>query len=415
MLRFAITGSGQRHLVDQHGNLTSGDKFDEFCESLGSAIARAGHQLVVLSDLPGHADTAALKGYLTIAQGNLALPPILVTRGSALDPENSNAAKFIAQRSLANIAFKDLDTDGEYPFNRVGIVEAIDVLIVIGGQDGAKQLVEIAYALKKTLVPISSFGGVAERVWNRLEMLIDSVAGDQKDALSGFFGSISHSRSDTIVAVADQLQRKVPKRNKRPVTRILSIDGGGIRGIIPAIFCQAMENWSGKSIHELFDFVAGTSTGGILALGFASPPHGISASQLVNLYESHGNEIFGSGRGMLKTLVAGPKYDGKGLERALDGCLPRVNLSQAILEVFITAYDLERGVRGHSSVGVRGRMCNRIFQSRTWRWQHLLLQPIFLRQSSMAGDSLMAVLLQTIRPPPPTQKPSGFGQRMMFS
>jgi hypothetical protein len=107
------------------------------------------------------------------------LPPILVTRGSSLDPENSNAAKFIAQRSLANVAFKDLDTEGEYPFNRVGIVDAIDVLIVIGGQDGAKQLVEIAYALKKTLVPVSSFGGVADHAWNRLEMLIESVVGQQ--------------------------------------------------------------------------------------------------------------------------------------------------------------------------------------------------------------------------------------------
>jgi patatin-like phospholipase/acyl hydrolase len=49
--------------------------------------------------------------------------------------------------------------------------------------------------------------------------------------------------------------------------RILSIDGGGVRGIIPARFLQALEEMSQQPIHALFDLIVGTSTGGLIALG----------------------------------------------------------------------------------------------------------------------------------------------------
>ena len=49
--------------------------------------------------------------------------------------------------------------------------------------------------------------------------------------------------------------------------KVLAIDGGGIRGIIPAMVLHYIEEKTGKRIADLFDFIAGTSTGGILALG----------------------------------------------------------------------------------------------------------------------------------------------------
>ena len=51
--------------------------------------------------------------------------------------------------------------------------------------------------------------------------------------------------------------------------RVLSIDGGGIRGIIPSLVPNYLERESGKSISELFDLCVGTSSGGIIALGLA--------------------------------------------------------------------------------------------------------------------------------------------------
>ena len=51
--------------------------------------------------------------------------------------------------------------------------------------------------------------------------------------------------------------------------KILSIDGGGIRGLIPALVLAEIEKRTGRAVADCFDLIAGTSTGGILALGFA--------------------------------------------------------------------------------------------------------------------------------------------------
>jgi patatin-like phospholipase/acyl hydrolase len=58
---------------------------------------------------------------------------------------------------------------------------------------------------------------------------------------------------------------------KRKTIRILSIDGGGIRGIIPLTVLRHIEKQTGKPISDSFDVIAGTSTGGIIALGLCVP------------------------------------------------------------------------------------------------------------------------------------------------
>jgi predicted acylesterase/phospholipase RssA len=75
------------------------------------------------------------------------------------------------------------------------------------------------------------------------------------------------------------------------VIRALAIDGGGVRGIIPAAVLAALEARTGRRVHELVDVVAGTSAGAILALGLASPaPQGAAA--LRDLYLDRGGAIF---------------------------------------------------------------------------------------------------------------------------
>jgi uncharacterized protein len=80
--------------------------------------------------------------------------------------------------------------------------------------------------------------------------------------------------------------------------RILSIDGGGIRGIFPAAILAEFERQylGGDSVGDYFDLIAGTSTGGIIALGLSI---GLPASKILDLYFSHGAEIF---------LAAGPPF-----------------------------------------------------------------------------------------------------------
>lgn len=90
--------------------------------------------------------------------------------------------------------------------------------------------------------------------------------------------------------------------SKKETFNVLSIDGGGIRGIIPAMILAEIEDRIEKETGEkkriscLFDLVVGTSTGGILALGLTQEgtpekPQ-LSAAQLVEIYENHGSTIF---------------------------------------------------------------------------------------------------------------------------
>jgi patatin-like phospholipase/acyl hydrolase len=131
--------------------------------------------------------------------------------------------------------------------------------------------------------------------------------------------------------------------------RILAIDGGGIRGLIPAVVLAEIEGRSGRRTAELFDLIAGTSTGGILACGLTRPGENggpaFTAADLIGLYESEGPEIFH--RSLVKRIesVEGyvdERYDDRGLNAALQRYLDGTRLSEAVCDLFITAYEIER-------------------------------------------------------------------------
>jgi patatin-like phospholipase/acyl hydrolase len=106
--------------------------------------------------------------------------------------------------------------------------------------------------------------------------------------------------------------------------RILSIDGGGIRGIIPAMVLQAL---LGKlKAQDVFHIIAGTSTGGIIACGLAKP-NPVEPEQIVNLYVQHGSEIFKKSIWDPIHYVYGPKYNSTALESYLASVLGDVSLS----------------------------------------------------------------------------------------
>jgi patatin-like phospholipase/acyl hydrolase len=130
------------------------------------------------------------------------------------------------------------------------------------------------------------------------------------------------------------------------MTRILSIDGGGIRGIIPGMVLAKIEELTGKPVAELFDVIAGTSTGGILACGLTAPgaqgkpKH--SAADLVNIYLREGQRIFPHQLFQQVTQYFEEKYPANGLEQVLQEHLGESRLSDALTELLITAYDIER-------------------------------------------------------------------------
>ena len=129
--------------------------------------------------------------------------------------------------------------------------------------------------------------------------------------------------------------------------RILSIDGGGIRGIIPAMVLQWIEGTTGKRISEMFHMVADTSTGGLLACGLVTPARGSeprSATEMVDLYRNRGGEIFHSsfwkGFGSL-CGIADEKYDAEALEKILKKYFGEAKLSQVAKDLLVTSYNIE--------------------------------------------------------------------------
>jgi patatin-like phospholipase/acyl hydrolase len=125
---------------------------------------------------------------------------------------------------------------------------------------------------------------------------------------------------------------------------VLSIDGGGIRGLVPALILAEFERRSGRRAAELFDLIAGTSTGGILACALAKPD-ALSAERLVDLYRQEGPKIFD--RTVWQRIhsiegLADEKYDDEGLEEALGRYLGETRLRDTVTDVIIPAYDTER-------------------------------------------------------------------------
>ncbi len=141
--------------------------------------------------------------------------------------------------------------------------------------------------------------------------------------------------------------RAAPSRRDHEYVTILAIDGGGIRGLIPARIVESLERRTGMPACRLFDLVAGTSTGGIIALALTVPGQDrsrpeYSASDLVDLYRTRGPEIF---RRSIEHLVvslgglAGPKYSAGALERVLRAYFGSARLSDALTPVLVTSYD----------------------------------------------------------------------------
>lgn len=129
------------------------------------------------------------------------------------------------------------------------------------------------------------------------------------------------------------------------IVRILSIDGGGIRAIVPAMVLSHIERQTGKRICELFDVVAGTSTGGLIALALTKPngqnsliPQ-YSASDLVRFFEEHARSIYPQ-NGFMDGWLR-PKYDRKGMDKVLEELLGDFKLKQSLANVAVTGYDTD--------------------------------------------------------------------------
>ncbi|XP_057500789.1 patatin-like protein 2 [Actinidia eriantha] len=141
---------------------------------------------------------------------------------------------------------------------------------------------------------------------------------------------------------------------------VLSIDGGGIRGIIPGTILGFLESKLQKldgldaRLADYFDVIAGTSTGGLVTTMLAAPNKNnrplYAAKDINDFYFQHCPKIFPqrSGNNLINTVtsffgaVTGPKYDGKHLRTLVKELLGNTTVNQTLTDVVIPTFDIKR-------------------------------------------------------------------------
>jgi hypothetical protein len=136
--------------------------------------------------------------------------------------------------------------------------------------------------------------------------------------------------------------------------KVLAVDGGGIRGLIPALVLAEIEERTNQRMAAMVELIAGTSTGGIIACALAKPDP-MPASRIADIYVEDGPKIFD--RSLLKTVTSvggltDERYDDKGLMRSLRTHLGDTPMRAATVPLLIPTYDTQaRGLHFLRSEG----------------------------------------------------------------
>lgn len=146
--------------------------------------------------------------------------------------------------------------------------------------------------------------------------------------------------------------RNLPPSSGNMIT-ILSIDGGGVRGIIPSTILEFLEaklqelDGPDVRIADYFDIIAGTSTGGLVTAMLACPNKNnrplFTAKGITNFYLEQSRYIFPQITGCAKLVRAliGPLYSGTYLHKIIRENLGNIRLHQTLTNVMIPAYDIK--------------------------------------------------------------------------
>jgi len=136
--------------------------------------------------------------------------------------------------------------------------------------------------------------------------------------------------------------------NKKRIFTVLCIDGGGVRGVVPARVLQEIEERTGKPIAEMFDLVGGPSTGAIIAAGLTVPDPQepakpkYSALEIKNFYFQHTPKIFPEMKFKgLREISSGVMYDPKPLEDALQNSFGEAKMKDSLTHLMIPATDIK--------------------------------------------------------------------------
>ena len=172
---------------------------------------------------------------------------------------------------------------------------------------------------------------------------------------------------------------------------ILSIDGGGVRGIFVAAVLDRLERDVGARITDHFDLIVGTSTGGIIALGLGA---GLSPGEILEFYVRHMATIFPARRRhplVLPLALLRSKYRPDGLQGVLQDVFGDGLLSDSQIPLVIPSYNV-----GANSVYLF-KTPHHVRLRRDWRvpmWQVAMAAtaaPVFFPAYSLPGEHVRLV------------------------
>lgn len=276
-------------------------RLEEFANLLADACFRAGATLV------HGCHPTLVKPLLSAASdyrrktGRKA--PLSLVASAALREASGGFAGFSEQELREECEFRLTpvtgDRDRSLAVMRDSIASEADVLVAIGGKwwyeapNHAGVPAEFTLALNRG-IPTFLLGGLGGATAGYLESHPDILA-DLRNGLdqNGNRSLVTLDDVSTLVKVVLEQAARLPLGRREAAGgerfRILSLDGGGIRGAFTAAVLAQWEALSGLAIADHFDLIAGTSTGGILALGLGL---GLPAGRLVTFYRDDGPSVF---------------------------------------------------------------------------------------------------------------------------
>jgi|GEM_PF-2365887 uncharacterized protein len=133
---------------------------------------------------------------------------------------------------------------------------------------------------------------------------------------------------------------------KKPLFTVLSVDGGGIKGLIPAIILAKLASKTKQATSQIFDLMAGVSTGSLLTSILALPNQQgqpkFTATEVVNLYKNDAKLIFNNSfihQALTLDGLIGPKYDPQGIDKLTKKYYGKINMNHLLTHVLLVGYD----------------------------------------------------------------------------
>lgn len=180
------------------------------------------------------------------------------------------------------------------------------------------------------------------------EMWIETIEGPYRE----YFGHPSSVFRDCTDCLSQAPLYKLPRegeRNSKKYVMVLSVDGGGVKGLIAAKILKHLEERTDKKMSDIFDIFVGTSTGGLISLFLNTPTEegkaAYNATDLVEMYRDLSSIIF-SHPSLLRKLrgtkgILTSKYSAKPYEQLLKRYFRNTSLKQSINPVLLTSVDIE--------------------------------------------------------------------------